>query len=469
MNFNAVFLIFAISFLHLYASGAVPVYFSVQKDQKIEVVHSGKSRWIVPVKESFSYKGDFPETVFTKAKRYKGKYGAFYLIDLSKNAKFFDATAYDELEIETDAKNFKIALADADMAKRESNQIIANNRYKIPLEPKEKGLDLHKLKYAVILTEDKISHLKVIFRKKESLEKGGVKLSLWAWQPLKVDAKELANAGIKRLYLQVGKGFSQAVEHLEIIKNPPEIYALDGSPEDINHSMELIKKFSKLPLNKLKGIQLDVEPYLLPNFLKNPQEIWKQYLYMLKNISSWCKSKGLRFSLVIPFWLDSVKYNKRSLLPQVLKLADEAVLMSYRSDTKSFIKISIDALRWGEVLKKPVALGIELTPIATQEHTVYSVGPKQPCIFENSYHDGCQTLKKLRSYKVLGSKITLFNNPKALKNILNLKLPFNSFDGFALHDYSMLKRMKIVLDSGNICHNCYKKVRKKEQQKNTAY
>ncbi len=446
---RTIFLIFISSFFFLLeGSELLKVPFISHNGDKIEVVSTANSKWIVPVQEDRFYRGDFPKMIFSKAKHFKGKYGSFYLIDLSKNHQKFDATAYNELDIDTDVKHFNIALADSKLASKESNRIIAHNSYKIKLNPNMKGIDLQELKYVVVLTEEKPSRLDIIFKKSSpslKLEEKRYKRSVWVWNARELDSNLIDSAKINRIYLQVGKDFSVALKRLSKMKNPPEVYALNGSPSDINNPQALIDSFSKLKLDTIKGIQLDVEPYLLKDFLVNPQKVWGRYLNMVKIIHRWTSSKGLRFCMVIPFWLDGIKLKDKLLLPQLLESVDEVVLMSYRSNPREFLKISLDTLRWGEILNRPVAMGIELRPIPTQKHTIYGIYNETPCIVEQNFYKRCQTLKLLNSFTINGSTISVSKHPKALEKLLSLKPPFSSFDGFALHDYSMLNSFKSVI------------------------
>ncbi len=443
---HTLFLILVFSF-SLEGAKLIKIPFALHKGQEIEVVSSNKSQWVTPVQKERFYRGDFPQAIFTKAKHFKGRYGSFYLIDLAKDNKAFDAISYDELEIESDAKHFNIALADKKLASKEANRIIAHNSYKIPLDPNIRGINLQELKYVVILTEEKLSKLRVIFRKRPLIKsiKPKYKRSVWVWRAKDLEPKLLLDTKISRVYLQVGDDFSKAIDRLKSMKNPPKIYALNGSPSDINDPKALIDSFANLPLEELRGVQLDVEPYLLKDFLKDPQRVWGRYLKMLDTVHRWTKAKGLRFSLVIPFWLDSIIFNKELLLPKVLKRVDELVLMSYRSSAKEFLKISIDTLRWGEIYKKPVSMGIEMTPIADEDHTIYRIGSKTPCLIKQSFYSECQTLQYINRYSIKGSTITLFGQPKMLRHLLNISIPFRSFDGFVFHDYSMLKKFKSMI------------------------
>jgi len=427
---------------------ALKIPFTVQEGQQIERVITRHRESIRPAGEKGFYRGSLPEALFTEARRFRGRHGSFYLLDLSREGKPFDAIPYDELQIDTDARRFRVALADEALAGKESNRIIGRNRHRIPLKPFYRSLDMQRLKYVVILTEAKPSRLRVIFRKRplppRTLKKPS--LSVWAWHPGRVSPGRLERAGIRRIYLQVGSGFGKAVTRLKAMRSPPEIYALDGSPGDIHRVSQVIGKLSRLPLKKLRGIQLDVEPYLLPEYFADPDRTLIRYLKMLKRVGGWCRRKGLRFSVVIPYWFDHVRISGKPLLPRILHEVDEAVLMSYRSDPAEVLKISAGTLRLGEDLGKPIALGVELRRMEDERHILYKVGPTGPCITRRFFHLQCQELTELRRYRVLGSRVSFFGRPAALKRLLRQQPPYRSFDGFVLHDYSMLQRFEAAIE-----------------------
>jgi len=449
MDFRAsLLLILLVCSSPLRAETLEKVPFALHEGERIErvITRSGESIRSAGGKEGF-YRGRLPEILFGNARRFRGRHGSFYLLDLSRKGKPLDALPYDELQIDTDAEIFRVALADEALARKEANRIIGRNRHRIALRPLRRGVDMQHLKYVVILTEAHPSRLRVVFRKRAlpGGAKGSQRLSVWAWHPGRVKPRVVQKSGIGRIYLQVGPAFSATLERLKAMTIPPQVYALDGSPGDIRQAAKLIRKLSRLPLKKLQGVQLDVEPYLLPGYSADSERTLRHYLEMLRRVGRWCRRHGLRFSVVIPYWFDGVRIAGKPLLPEVLRLVDEAVVMSYRSDPTAVLKISADTLRWGEVLNKPIALGVELRPVEDERHILYRVGPAGPCITRRFFHLKCRELTELRRYTVPGSRVSFAGRPAALKRLLRRRPPYRSFDGFVLHDYSMLQHFESVV------------------------
>jgi len=320
------------------------------------------------------------------------------------------------------------------------------------LAPWFERLDLQRMKYVVVFTETKLKKLRVTFRRKTPPSRQGlpVRKETWAWRSAEVKPPVLKRWGIRRLYLQIGENFSADVLRLKRENPGLELYALDGSPEDINRYEKVIRKLNRLPLNRIQGIQLDVEPYLLPEYLVRPQEVMRRYLDLLRRVGGWCHERNLPLSVAVPFWFGSFRLGEKSLAREIFRYADEAVLMSYRSDPAKVLEISEDFLRFGELLRRRVSIGVELLPVPDEEHIVYRAGPAGPCVTERFFHLECTALEEQRRFRVPGESVresvSFHAHPQRLKKLLGLRPPFRSFEAFVFHDYTMLQRFQPVVE-----------------------
>jgi hypothetical protein len=423
----------------------VAIPFPVHVGDRIERVVLPGEQYFQRLEEERSYLGDIPRMTFHDFRKLKGRYGTIYLIDLSKNGKYFDALPYDTLKLHTGLKHFRLALADESLAKKEENRLITVDQKTVLLHPGMKGLRLRRLKYAVILTEEPLKNVELIFEKRRAPRPSAEpRRAVWAWKPEKINLAQLKRLRIERVYLQTGSGFSRTVHKLTH-QGKIEVYALDGSPGDINHFDRLKAKFRRLPLKDIRGIQLDVEPYLLEEYRIDPVKVMQRYVDFLHRVKKWCHRNRLRFSIVVPFWFASLDLQGKALFPRILHEVDEAVLMSYRSDPREVLKISADALRWGEWLKKPVDIGIELKPLSDEKHIIYRVGGEGPCIVQRFFHLACSELEPLGTYRIDGSSLSFHGKPESLRTLLTTKVPYRSFGGFVFHDQSMLELFEPVI------------------------
>jgi hypothetical protein len=176
-------------------------------------------------------------------------------------------------------------------------------------------------------------------------------LAVFEWYKLtQVNAKvseprltTLRTDGFKTVYANVG-------EYLEVADQPPSrtqqtrlnqlksdlkrfvarasslgvaVHAVDGGPNwtDATHSylgpklVQLVADYNgaAAPNERLKGVQLDIEPYVDPSFFDNVEVSLQEYLSTLQSIVARYEqvrtqpgNSGLRLGFAIPFWFDGV-------------------------------------------------------------------------------------------------------------------------------------------------------------------
>ncbi|MBX3350788.1 MAG: hypothetical protein KF747_18865 [Nitrospira sp.] len=151
-----------------------------------------------------------------------------------------------------------------------------------------------------------------------------------------------------------------------------ELYALDGAPDMIDHATPLISKLDRLlglmGNQKLPGVQLDIEPYLLDSFPED-ETIFDRYLDTIDRVKSALRGRAT-FSVVIPFWFSSTIHRQRPLAFSVMDRVDEVAVMSYRTDADEVMAISDDVLRYGALAHVPVWLALETTSLLLERHVI---------------------------------------------------------------------------------------------------
>lgn len=151
-----------------------------------------------------------------------------------------------------------------------------------------------------------------------------------------------------------------------------DAFALDGYPEAIQEPDKLADKIQRLLAlvkpGALSGVQLDIEPYLLPGFLKDAAQLHR-YVGTIDTLKEVIGGRA-RLSMVIPFWLVSPAIDGRPLAYAVMDRADEVAVMSYRTDVDEVQEIAEDILRYGDLAGTPVWLAVETTPLPVEEHVV---------------------------------------------------------------------------------------------------
>jgi len=371
------------------------------------------------------------------------KFGTLFLYDLASEGKYLNALRYDTMELEGNLSKVSIGLSDRYYARREDH-------FQLPLQQQFAlkslfgKLDLCRLKYLVIRSR---SHTippvtRIIFKTDQKHEKHTHTLGVWAWDPKHITDAKLAKQPIKQIYLQMKKGFKQALEQLA--GQQVTVYGLNGSPKDIfnyKHLMQDIETLAKLKQEFpfIKGYQLDVEPYLLDHFKENREQYLDQYLIMLQQVKKYAKHYQLTFSVVIPFWFDHLYIHDRNLAFLIVDLADEVTLMSYRSDLNHLITLSQTLLRYANFAEKKISIGIELMKINDEEHTIYEVLPKKAaCLTPGIILSKCLVLYKVQHYVLHGQEISFYGQTGKLEHLLCYPVREKSFAGFVLHHFDLL-------------------------------
>lgn len=157
-----------------------------------------------------------------------------------------------------------------------------------------------------------------------------------------------------------------------------EALALDGYPEAMQDPRPLVQKIRKLlPLvdpRALAGIQLDIEPYLLPGFFGDDSGP-RRYLEAIDILREAIGGRT-RLSIVIPFWLAAKTVGARPLGFAVMDRADEVAVMSYRTNLDELAEIADDTLRYGDLIGTSVWLAVETTVLPMERRVILRRDPR---------------------------------------------------------------------------------------------
>ncbi len=149
-----------------------------------------------------------------------------------------------------------------------------------------------------------------------------------------------------------------------------EAYALDGYPEAAYEPARLAAKIERvlslMSGGALAGVQLDIEPYILPRFASDPDG-FPRYLEAVRMMKSVTQGRT-RLSIVMPFWFSSIEARGRAVGFEVMDVADEVAIMSYRTDLDELQAIATDVLRYGDLVGRPVWLAVETRALPLERH-----------------------------------------------------------------------------------------------------
>lgn len=156
---------------------------------------------------------------------------------------------------------------------------------------------------------------------------------------------------------------------------------------------------------QFSGIHLDIEPYLLPEWEKDQEQVVREWFsnmeYVAKETSLW---ESIHVSVDLPFWIDRVQvpgYEKYAASTWMLKRFDTVVLMDYRDAAKGNDGIISNALavlhEATSMENKSVIVGVEMAKTTEGNHTsFYEEGHRK---MNEELELSRDELKKFRAFK----------------------------------------------------------------------
>ncbi len=262
-------------------------------------------------------------------------------------------------------------------------------------------------------------------RTEVNCRKGRSPTALWVWnfRDIYKNKDRFRNTvhryGVKRIYLQHSGELTPSVIR-EIEKLGLEVFLLDGG-KDIVLNFPL----DRLDYLGVRGLQVDIEPYLNWDFNLKREDYVSKYVDFIRRLKSGL-GKKYRLSVVIPFWYDSIHYKGKSLTEHVFMYADEVVVMAYRSSLERVLSTASEEIYLSHKYRKPLWIGVELTPQKDEHHHIYRVSRKK--------------LEFVGSYRVKGDML-VFPHDRA---ILLKSIKCEGIKGFVLHSYRSIKTEELT-------------------------
>ncbi|GIO87368.1 hypothetical protein J25TS5_43000 [Paenibacillus faecis] len=205
----------------------------------------------------------------------------------------------------------------------------------------------------------------------------------WLWHTalIQTDSSELLDfaksQGVGILYLQISTKVDLA-SYRSFIRQATEmgieIHALNGAPDwaletsrpKLDAFMTWIRDYqrSAAPEEKLAGIQVDIEPYLLPIWKTDYAALVNQWQNNINQLVAQASDIGLPLSAALPFWLDNYKVpdNEQTLSSWMISKFDSVTLMSYRDSAKAIYDTAKTEFAEGEGMNKKIYTGVETKP-----------------------------------------------------------------------------------------------------------
>lgn len=307
---------------------------------------------------------------------------------LQTTNKSLDALSFHTLLVRgTTSSPVRIELVDAQRAHSLAERLIGHFSLAVPLAPLARQVDLRQLTQIRLVTDTDVDLVidELAFSAPSSEPHPAPSVGFWYWDYRSAirDPESMVAACRKqhcrRILLQLPDMhdsdhiWTAYAQLFAVTKSADiELCALDGAPDMIDHASPLISKLDRLlglmGNQKLPGVQLDIEPYLLDGFPED-ETIFDRYLDTIDRVKSALRGRA-KLSVVIPFWFSSTIHRQRPLAFSVMNRVDEVAVMSYRTDADEVLAISDDVLRYGALARVPVWLALETTSLLLERHVI---------------------------------------------------------------------------------------------------
>jgi hypothetical protein len=238
------------------------------------------------------------------------------------------------------------------------------------------------------------------------------------------------------------------------------VWAVDGDPNMVQlqerpATLERARAYARFnrtmpPGARLKGLQFDVEPYLLAGY-ELATDAWEQrYAELVKALHASdpdIAQRRLTLEMVVPFWWS----DKPGLLDAIAPWVTGLVVMDYRTDASEIYRFAVPFLDWGERHGKAVRIALEAGPIAPDTRYRYEQAPRgelwQVQLGEQHFllmlrsalpNPLGAAFRLASSYEISGSATTFHGNTeRLLRQLPELESIFSAWSGFsgmALHE-----------------------------------
>jgi hypothetical protein len=239
-----------------------------------------------------------------------------------------------------------------------------------------------------------------------------------------------------------------------------DVWAVDGDPNMVQlqerpATLERARAYARFnrtmpPEARLKGVQFDVEPYLLAGY-ELATDAWEQrYAELVKALhaSDPDIAQGrLALEMVVPFWWS----DKPDLLDAMASWVTGLVVMDYRTDASEIYRFAVPFLDWGERHGKTVHIALEAGPIAPETRYRYEQAPQgelwQVQLGEQHFllmlrsarpNPLGAAFRLVSSYEISGRATTFHGDTaRLLRQLPELESIFSAWPGFggmALHE-----------------------------------
>lgn len=237
------------------------------------------------------------------------------------------------------------------------------------------------------------------------------------------------------------------------------VYSVDGDPhmvlaDEVPAVVKRVQAYAAYnaaqpPDARLRGVQFDVEPYLLPDNVLPAARRDAAYVAMVRAVKA-AAGNALAVDVVVPFWWGK----NQALLDALAPYADAMTVMDYRTDRDQIVDFAVPFLDWASAHDRQARIALEAGPIDPEVQRRYvkaaggpgdllavDVGGRQVlALLRRPLAAQDARLYRLQATRAIDGSATTFHKDKAalLRLLPGLEQHFsawNGFGGIAIHEW----------------------------------
>lgn len=189
-----------------------------------------------------------------------------------------------------------------------------------------------------------------------------------------VDGTEVGKPEALRAFVK--EGSARQLDVWAVIGDPHDV--LDASHPAMARRLSAYVAYNRCaaPDARLAGVQLDIEPYLLPGFALHPEYWRERYLATVDFARTILVDEpSLRLELVMPVWWGAHPAWGPDFLDRLDAPPVGIAVMNYRTDPARLKREAQPFLRWAERHQRPIRIGVEAGTLGDEMRRAYRAHP----------------------------------------------------------------------------------------------
>ena len=203
---------------------------------------------------------------------------------------------------------------------------------------------------------------------------------------------QLLNEGFRTVFVALPMAGSPAqVEHSAALADffaraaalGIEVWAVEGDPRAVTDAgrpsfLERTRALARFnaaqpAASRLKGVQYDIEPYLVPGFELERDAWLRAYLATLRELRA---ELPVPVEAAVPFWWLDLDLDGQPFVESLSEVVDGLTIMNYRTDADDLQRFAEPYLAWGVREQRHVRIALEFIDLPAQQ--LWHFRPGQP-------------------------------------------------------------------------------------------